>query len=104
VELKSQGQPHSKNHHPKQRPHYVLNPFEELKVRELIRYSGFLKLPQGSINDMTALTKWSKKKDPFESAFLALYCNLQFDTTAHLSEELRSKLNAWLLFCKHRRL
>jgi hypothetical protein len=104
VESKSQGQPHSKNHHPKQRPHCVLNPFEELKIRELIRYSGFLKLPQGSINDMTALTKWSKKKEPFESAFLALYCDLQFDVSAHLSEELQRKLDAWLSFCKRRLL
>ena len=97
-------QPPSKNPHPKHLPQVVINPFDELRIRELIRYSGFLKMPTNSINDMTALAKWSKKKDPFESAFLALYFDLPFNASAHLSEELQRKLDAWLLFCKRRRL
>jgi hypothetical protein len=104
LESKSQGQRYSKNHHPKQRSQVVINPFDELKIRELIRYSGFLKMPRSGINDMNELTKWSKKKEPFESAFLALYCDLQFDASAHLSEESQNKLDAWLQFCKRRQL
>jgi TPR repeat protein len=104
LESKSQGKPQSKNLHPKQQPQVVINPFDELKIRELIRYSGFLKIPTSSINDMTELAKWSKKKEPFESVFLAMYCDLQFDASAHLSEELQRKLDAWLSFCKRRRL
>ncbi len=100
----SQAQPLSKNSHPKQPPQFVINPFDELKIRELIRYSGFLKMPTSSINDMAELTKWSKKKEPFESAFLALYLDLQFDASTHLSEELKRKLDAWFSFCKRRRL
>ncbi len=104
LESKSQGQSQFKNLHPKLQPQVVINPFDELKIRELIRYSGFLKISTTSINDMTALAKWSKKKEPFESAFLALYCDLQFDASAHLSEDLLRKLDAWLSFCKRRRL
>ena len=104
LDLKSQEKPPSKNLHPKQLPQVVINPFDELKIRELIRYSSFLKLPTHSINDMTALAKWSKKKEPFESAFLALYFDLPFDASAHLSEELQRKLDAWRLFSKRRGL
>ena len=104
LESKSQGKTGSQNLHPKQRPQIVIDPFDELKIRELIRHSRFLKMPTTSVNDLTVLAKWSQKKEPFESAFLALYCDIQFDTSAHLSEELQSKLDAWLLFCKRRQL
>lgn len=79
----------------------IVNPFDELKIRELVRYSSFLKKPPSSLNGTNELLKWSKKKDTFESAFLAKYCRLPLDTTQHLSEELQLKLASWLSFIKH---
>jgi hypothetical protein len=79
----------------------IVNPFEELKIRELVRYSSFLKKPAINLNGTNELLKWSKKKDLFESAFLAKYCGLPFDTTQHLSEELQLKLASWLSFIRH---
>lgn len=104
LDLISREQPQSKNFHPKQGLQAVINPFDELKIRELVRYSGFLKMPTNSINDVTGLAKWSKKKELFESAFLARYCDLPFDASGFLNVELQRKLDAWLLFSKRRGL
>jgi hypothetical protein len=104
MEANAKAQPQSKNLHTKQQPQGAISSFDELRIYELIRHSGKLKTPLNSINDLTALTQWSKKKDPFESVFLALYRGLRFDAAAHLGEESKRKLDAWLAYCKLHRI
>lgn len=83
----------------------AVNAFDEVKIRELIRHSSFLKKPSKVIDNLNELTKWSKKKDDFESIFLANYCQASFNSASiSLSGELNSKLEAWLAFCKRRGL
>ena len=79
----------------------MVNAFDELKIRELIRHSSFLKKPSRAIEDSTELTKWSKKKDIFESIFIAKYCQVALNTAViSLSVEMNSKIESWLAFSK----
>jgi hypothetical protein len=82
----------------------ITTPFDELKILELIRHSKFLKKLENTVAKSEELIKWSKRKDIFESAFLAKYCGVTFDTSAHLTPEIQRKLEAWLTFSKRRDL
>jgi len=82
----------------------IISPFDELKIRELIRHSKFLKKIDNDILTLEQLTKWSKKKDVFESVFLAKLCEVSFETSTHLSMEMQQKVEGWLLFTKRKRL
>lgn len=82
----------------------AVNPFDELKIRELVRHSSFLKSNAKMADDLNDVIKWSKRKDVFEAAFLAKYCCLKFDVSVHLNDENRTKLKAWLDFSKRRGL
>jgi len=82
----------------------IVNAFDELKIRELIRHSAFLKPALNTLSDFNELIKWSKKKDAFEAAFLAKYRGSSFDAAKHLRAEEQTKLDAWLTFAKRKGL